>query len=186
MQSSSRINAPFITINCSAIPRDLLESELFGHVKGAFTGAVKDRPGKFELADSGTLFLDEIGELPLELQPKLLRALQERVIEPVGGTVPMKLDVRILAATNLDLENALSSGGFREDLFYRIAVIPLHLPPLRERREDIPLLLRHFCAKHGAADGKVRCCRYRRAAEISLAGQCPRTGKPGGAHPHFT
>jgi DNA-binding NtrC family response regulator len=150
-ERSSRKNAPFITINCAAIPRDLLESELFGHVRGAFTGAVKDKPGKFLQADGGTLFLDEIGELPLELQPKLLRALQERVIEPVGGTVPLKLDVRILAATNLDLENALSSGGFREDLFYRIAVIPVHLPPLRERREDIPLLLRHFCAKHGAA-----------------------------------
>lgn len=153
-ERSSRKNAPFITVNCAAIPRDLLESELFGHVKGAFTGAVRNKAGKFLLADGGTLFLDEIGELPLELQPKLLRALQERVIEPVGGTVPLKLDVRILAATNLDLENALSSGGFREDLFYRIAVIPVHLPPLRERREDIPLLLRHFCAKHGAATVK--------------------------------
>ncbi len=153
-EKSSRKSAPFITINCAAIPRELLESELFGHVKGAFTGAVKDKTGKFLLADGGTLFLDEIGELPLELQPKLLRALQERVIEPVGGTTPMKLDVRILAATNLDLENALSAGGFREDLFYRIAVIPVHLPPLRERREDIPLLLRHFCSKHGAASVK--------------------------------
>jgi two-component system NtrC family response regulator len=150
-ERSSRKNGPFVAVNCAAIPRDLLESELFGHVKGAFTGAVKDKAGKFLLADGGTLFLDEIGELPMELQPKLLRALQERVIEPVGGTEPLKLDVRILSATNLDLESALSSGAFREDLFYRIAVIPVHLPPLRERREDIPLLLRHFCRKHGAA-----------------------------------
>ena len=149
---SSRNNAPFIAVNCSAIPRDLLESELFGHIKGAFTGAIKDRPGKFELADSGTIFLDEIGELPLELQPKLLRTIQERVVEPVGGSEQKKLDVRIIAATNLDISKALADGLFREDLYYRLAVIPLHLPPLRERREDIPLLLRHFCIKHGGAN----------------------------------
>jgi len=149
---SSRSAAPFIAVNCSAIPRELLESELFGHVKGAFTGAVKDRAGKFELADSGTIFLDEIGELPLELQPKLLRTIQERVIEPVGGTLEKKLDLRIIAATNLDISKALSEGLFREDLYYRLAVIPLHLPPLRERKEDIPLLVRHFSIKHGGAD----------------------------------
>ncbi len=149
--NSSRRDAPFVAINCAAIPRDLLESELFGHVKGAFTGAVKDKTGRFQLADSGTLFLDEVGELPVELQPKLLRALQEKVVEPVGGTKPYRLDVRLVAATNLDMEKALADGSFREDLYYRLSVIPIHLPPLRERPEDISLLLRHFCTKHGSA-----------------------------------
>lgn len=149
-QHSSRRDAPFIAINCAAIPHDLLESELFGHVKGAFTGAIKDKTGKFQLADGGTLFLDEVGELPLDLQPKLLRTLQEKVVEPVGGTKPHKLDVRVVAATNLDIEKALADAMFREDLYYRLAVIPIHLPPLRERRDDIALLLRYFCGKHGA------------------------------------
>lgn len=147
---SARKDAPFVAINCAAIPRDLLESELFGHVRGAFTGAIKDKTGKFQLADGGTLFLDEVGDLPVELQPKLLRALQERTIEPVGGTRPQKLDVRVVAATNLDIDKALACGSFREDLYYRLAVIPIHLPSLRERPEDIALLLRYFCGKHGA------------------------------------
>jgi two-component system NtrC family response regulator len=148
--ASERSDQPFIPVNCAAIPKDLLESELFGHVKGSFTGAVRDRTGKFAQADGGTIFLDEVGEMPIDLQPKLLRALQEREIEPVGGT-PRKVDVRVVAASNKQLEEQIADGQFREDLYYRLAVIPLEIPPLRRRPADIPLLARHFLQKHGGA-----------------------------------
>ncbi len=148
--NSSRRDGPFVAINCSAIPRELLESELFGHTKGAFTGAIKEKMGKFQLADGGTIFLDEVGELLLELQPKLLRVLQEKEVEPLGGTKPQKLDVRVISATSLNMEKAIADGTFRDDLYYRLSVIPIHLPPLRERRKDIPLLIKYFCTKHSS------------------------------------
>jgi two-component system NtrC family response regulator len=145
--SSRRKDGPFVAINCGAIPRELLESELFGHVKGAFTGAVNHKKGKVEAADGGTLFLDEIGEMPLELQVKLLRMIQEREIEKVGGMETIKVDVRIIAATHRNLQAMVEDGAFREDLYYRLAVIPIELPPLRERQDDIPELVNHFFTK---------------------------------------
>jgi transcriptional regulator with GAF, ATPase, and Fis domain len=141
---SARAARPFVPINCGAIPKELLESELFGHEKGAFTHAIRSRPGRFELADSGTIFLDEIGEMDLSLQVKILRVLQEKEIERVGGSGMKKVDVRIVAATNRDLEHDVSQGRFREDLYYRLNVIPLHLPPLRDRNGDVLLLAEHF------------------------------------------
>ncbi len=142
--NSPRAKNPFIAINCGAIPSELLESELFGHVKGSFTGAISNRIGRFEMADEGTLFLDEIGDLEPSLQVKILRALQERVFESVGGTKSIQMNVRVIAATNLDLDKAVKDGRFREDLYYRLNVIPIQLPALRERKSDIPLLLNHF------------------------------------------
>ena len=152
-RQSSRRDGPFVTVNCGAIPDTLLESELFGHEKGAFTGAASSKPGKFELAEGGTLFLDEVGELGRDVQVKLLRALQARTVERVGGTRSIQVNVRVVAATNVDLASRVP-GQFREDLYYRLAVVPIHLPPLRERRDDIPLLVRHFLGRFNERLGK--------------------------------
>ena len=154
-RQSARANAPMVEVNCAAIPSELIESELFGHMKGSFTGAVKDRAGKFEQADGGTLFLDEIGDMSLAAQTKVLRALQENEITRVGSDKPIKVNVRVLAATNKDLQKEIAEGNFREDLFHRLNVIPIHVPALNDRREDIPLLIEYFtgliCAEQGIA-----------------------------------
>jgi len=157
--SSKRANKPFITVNCGAIPINLVESTLFGHKKGAFTGASTDQKGKFQEADGGTLFLDEIGELPLEMQVKLLRALQEGEVEPVGSTKSEKVDVRIVSATNKRLLNLTKEGHFREDLYYRLNVFPIYLPPLRERMDDLDALIAHFIARFASEEGRhiTRC-----------------------------
>jgi DNA-binding NtrC family response regulator len=164
---SSRNTMPFIEVNCAAIPAELIESELFGHEKGAFTSAVKDKKGKFELAHGGTLFLDEIGDMSLSAQAKVLRALQENIIQRVGGEKDIKVDCRILAATNKDLRKEISEGRFREDLFHRLAVIPIHVPSLNERKEDISILANYFieiiCAAHG-----VKCKTFDSAALKAL------------------
>jgi DNA-binding NtrC family response regulator len=150
---SPRREQPFIKLNCAAMPDGLIESELFGHEKGAFTGALRQSKGKFELAHGGTLLLDEIGEMPMPMQAKLLRVLQEREIDKVGAEVPIPVDVRIIATTNRDLEKHVRESKFREDLYYRLNVVPIKLPPLRERREDIPLLVDHFIAKYSTENG---------------------------------
>ncbi|RJP25668.1 MAG: sigma-54-dependent Fis family transcriptional regulator [Candidatus Abyssobacteria bacterium SURF_5] len=153
--NSPRAGGNFVAVNCSSIPENLLESELFGHKKGAFTGAVSDKVGKFELSSGGTIFLDEVADLRFDLQAKLLRVLQEKEIERVGDPKPIKVDIRVVAATNKDLDEMLKNGDFREDLYHRIHVVPIVLPPLRERKDDIPLLVHHFKNKFSAAECKI-------------------------------
>src|ERR687892_909125 len=151
---SRRRSGPFVEVNCAAIPEELIESELFGHVRGAFTGAVADRRGKFELADGGTIFLDEIGDMSLKTQAKVLRVLQEQTMDAVGGTIRIKVDARVLAATNKDLQSEIRAGRFREDLYFRLNVIPIFVPPLRDRRDDIALLADHFMAEFAREYGR--------------------------------
>ncbi|NOY52210.1 MAG: sigma-54-dependent Fis family transcriptional regulator [Deltaproteobacteria bacterium] len=166
--NSPRKNKPFVPVNCSAIPETLLESELFGHIKGAFTGAVASHAGLFEEADGGTLFLDEVGELSTAIQVKLLRVLQEREIKPVGGTENRKIDLRLITATNQDLHRMVEEGTFREDLYYRLNVIPIYLPPLKIRTEDIPLLVRHFLAHFGEENQRPDITISREALQILM------------------
>jgi transcriptional regulator with GAF, ATPase, and Fis domain len=154
-EKSQRSNTPFIEVNCAAIPSELIESELFGHVKGAFTSAVKDRAGKFEAADQGTIFLDEIGDMSLSAQAKVLRALQENTIARVGSDKDIKVNVRVLAATNKDLRAEIEAGRFREDLYHRLAVILIHVPSLNDRRDDIPMLIEHFTHKIAEEQGNA-------------------------------
>jgi len=154
LHARSGRSGPFVAVNCAALPADLLESELFGHVRGAFTGAVRDHPGRFEVADGGTLFLDEIGDVPPQLQVKLLRVLQDHAFERVGDTRTRRVDVRVIAATNVDLANAVAAGRFREDLFYRLRVVPIHVPALRDRREDLTLLIPHLLGRIGQRRGR--------------------------------
>jgi two-component system nitrogen regulation response regulator NtrX len=166
--ASPRKNRPFVRVNCAAIPRDLVESEMFGHERGAFTGATERRIGRFELAHRGTLFLDEVGDLNLEAQAKLLRAIEAGEIERLGGGKPIPVDVRIVAATNKDLRRAVAEGTFRDDLYFRLNVIPVQLPPLRERRDDIPLLVEHFAARHQRG-GAANATRWRSDAVEELS-----------------
>ena len=152
---STRSDKAFVAVNCGAIPKDLMESELFGHVKGAFTGAIADRKGKIAAADGGTLFLDEIGDMPLEMQVKLLRVVQERVVDPVGSNASLEVDVRIISATHRSIDDQISKGEFRADLFFRLNVVPLLLPPLRERREEIPEFIRYFSSLYCGGNAPV-------------------------------
>jgi transcriptional regulator with GAF, ATPase, and Fis domain len=170
---SPRTEAPFVAINCAAIPENLMESELFGVERGAFTGATQSRAGRFERADGGTLFLDEIATLSLVAQGKLLRALQEGEVERVGGSRTLKVDVRVVAATNVDLRAAAQRGEFREDLFFRLNVFPIHLPPLRERKEDIPLLMTHFLHRFTQRHGRQLSGFTPRTADTLLAYDFP-------------
>ena len=187
-EKSARAKGEFVAINCAAIPENLLEAELFGYERGAFTGAVKTTPGKIELAQGGTLFLDEVGDIPLPLQVKLLRFLQERVIERIGGRAPIAVDTRIVCATHQDLDAMIAGGRFRDDLYYRLAEIVVKIPSLAERAGDAVLLARHFVSRFARemnpkVQGFARCGR--RDRRLSLAGQCPRAGKPhqaGGDH----
>ena len=172
-QNSKRTGKPFVPINCGAIPKELLESELFGHEKGAFTHAIRSRPGRFEMAEGGTVFLDEIGEMDLSLQVKILRVLQEKEFERVGGTRTQKVDVRVVAATNRDLETEVNQGRFREDLFYRLNVIPLHLPPLRDRGSDIMLLAGHFLKRFCEGKGREVLTVSPQAEEMFLSYDWP-------------
>jgi transcriptional regulator with GAF, ATPase, and Fis domain len=153
--NSPRCTGPFVAVNCGALPGELLESELFGHVRGAFTGAVRDRIGRFDMAKGGTIFLDEVGDMPLHLQVKLLRVLQERHFERVGESTPRTMDARVIAATNVDLVDAIRIGRFRDDLYYRLRVVPIHVPPLRDRVDDIPLIAQHLLAHIGGREGRA-------------------------------
>jgi two-component system, NtrC family, nitrogen regulation response regulator NtrX len=164
-RNSLRVDKPFVEVNCAAIPGELIESELFGHMKGSFTGAIADRPGKFEQANKGTLFLDEIGDMSMAAQAKVLRVLQDNVITRIGSAKPVTVDVRVLAATNKNLEQEIAAGRFREDLFYRLNVVPIHVPPLREHREDIPKLVEYFVSLASEKEGFIP----RRVGESALA-----------------
>jgi len=170
---SARSGGPFVALNCAAFPDTLLESELFGHTKGAFTGADRAKDGLMALADGGSLFLDEVGETSVALQAKLLRALQEREVRPVGGTRSRRVDVRVIAATNRDLAGEIAHGRFRADLYWRLAVFPIRVPPLRDRRDDVLALARHFLTQHGAREGRPGCRLSREAEELLLAHHWP-------------